>query len=371
MKRNGFTLIELLAVILILGIIALIAIPTVNKIIKESRKGAFETTVDNIADAIEDACELEVLKGQPITALYTFIGGQVSPSLNIKGNLPTEGFATVNASCKVTLSVTNGAYTANKPSNDDNITVVDGNDVEEPPTNHTVYSNGTAIYFNPVTGSTCTAGEAVSTTGTKTGCMKWYAFNDSGSASSTINLILDHNTTATVSWNNTGSNVNGPTNALTQLQSDTSSWTGVPNRTDDYSVSNGTAVYTINYSAYKARLITALEIATITGNNSFDEKTSQFSSWFYLDSKNQTQTATTIGSSNYKWLFDYTSDCIDYGCSINDPSVLGYWTSTATSANSSFVWIGSREGSLYCNMAGGSANNGIRPVITIPKSALQ
>ncbi|MEG2378944.1 MAG: prepilin-type N-terminal cleavage/methylation domain-containing protein, partial [Bacilli bacterium] len=32
MKKNAFTLIELLAVILILGIIALIAIPTITKI---------------------------------------------------------------------------------------------------------------------------------------------------------------------------------------------------------------------------------------------------------------------------------------------------------------------------------------------------
>ncbi|MEG0022467.1 MAG: prepilin-type N-terminal cleavage/methylation domain-containing protein, partial [Bacilli bacterium] len=33
MKKNAFTLIELLAVILILGIIALIAIPTITKIL--------------------------------------------------------------------------------------------------------------------------------------------------------------------------------------------------------------------------------------------------------------------------------------------------------------------------------------------------
>lgn len=43
-NRKGFTLIELLAVILILGIIALIAIPTVNSVIQQSRLGAWEST---------------------------------------------------------------------------------------------------------------------------------------------------------------------------------------------------------------------------------------------------------------------------------------------------------------------------------------
>ena len=39
-NKKGFTLIELLAVILILAVIALIAVPVVNRIVKEAKKGA-------------------------------------------------------------------------------------------------------------------------------------------------------------------------------------------------------------------------------------------------------------------------------------------------------------------------------------------
>jgi len=53
MDKKGFTLIELLAVILILAIITLIAIPVVNKIVKEARKGAAETSTINYVDAVE------------------------------------------------------------------------------------------------------------------------------------------------------------------------------------------------------------------------------------------------------------------------------------------------------------------------------
>jgi hypothetical protein len=227
------------------------------------------------------------------------------------------------------------------------------------------------VYFNPVSGAKCTAGEAVSTTGTKTGCMKWYTFNDGGASADTINVILNHNTTAQLAWNSTGSNVSGPTNVLTQLASDTSSWAGVTTRTDSYSLNNGNANYTINYSTYKARLMTAAELATITGNSSFNQATTPSTGWFYLDSNNQTQTATSQGASNYAWLFDYTQNCKSGGCNIADSSNLGYWLSTAIAGANTNAWFVSGSGSIrYTNVS--TANNcGIRPVITIPKSLIK
>ena len=203
--------------------------------------------------------------------------------------------------------------------------------------------------------------------------MKWYTFNDSGDLSSTINLILDHNTTAQVAWNSSNSNVNGPNEILTQLKADTDLWVGVPTRTDIYNVSNGIAKYTINYKSYKARLITALEIAKIAGDTNFDESTSSWESWYFLDSRTQSQTITTIGGSNYDYLFDYTSTCTNYGCNIADASNDGYWTATAAANSNNITWCVSKYGVLdnyFVNNSHSDGNNGVRPVITILKSNL-
>lgn len=370
MKRNGFTLIELLAVIIILSIIALIAIPSVNKIVIQSKKSAFELSGNNLAEVIKYTCQLQLLENEQRTEIYTFTETGVSPSLDVKGILPIDGTATVDSSCNVMLNVTNGKFTATKKANEDSVTVLDGVKLEEPPVIYAVYPNGTAVYFNPETGSKCIEGEAVSTTGTKTGCMKWYTFNDGGSSTDTIDLILDHNTTNLIRWYFIGSNVSGPTDVMTQLKNDTSSWTGVPTRTDSYSVNNGTANYTIDYSSYKARLITAAEVATITGNGSFNEITNLYTSWFYLDSNNQTQTVTAIGNSNYAWLFDYTSNCTSYGCNIEDASNSGYWTSTAVPVYTRNVWCVKNTGRLSSEHAESSIGSGVRPVITINKSII-
>ena len=48
--KKGFTLVELLGVIVILGLIAMIAIPTINTALNDSRQRAYDEQVDTIED---------------------------------------------------------------------------------------------------------------------------------------------------------------------------------------------------------------------------------------------------------------------------------------------------------------------------------
>ena len=218
------------------------------------------------------------------------------------------------------------------------------NNVEDSAITYDVYQNGTPVYFNPVTGNLCDESDAVSTTGTKTGCMKWYIFNDN-ITNSYVNMILDHNTTATVAWNSEGTNT-VIKEAKAALENDTSTWKKELN----------------------ARLITADEIAMISSHPTFDVLTTM--DWFFFDSNNQEKISTTQGSSRYSWLFDYTASCLSNGCNISDAKTDGYWTSSAGAGNEEYVWVVYKNGNLGGVLADNVNSVGIRPVITINKKII-
>ena len=342
-KNKGFTLVELLAVIVILALIALIATPIILNVINDAKKQAAKDSAYGYMDAIEKAIiandveEEENFPTSDSNGCYNL--KELNEKVNIKGTKPK-----IADDAKVCLK--EGTTTNLTGVEIDGFTFAyDGkeltqtkNGTTEDVKKYKVYTNGTEIYYNPETGKKCTT--AVSTPGTNSGCMKWYAFNDDDK-SSTVNVILDHNTTARVAWNSTGNN-SEMKEVADALKKDTSTWKNT------------------------ARLIKANEIAKITGNTGFDaSKTGQ--SLFYFDSNNQTQTANASNKSKYAWLFDYTYDCTSYGCNKADSSTWGYWTSTRKIDGSAYAWRVIRLGNLLDDAVAYSGY-GVRPVITISKS---
>ena len=251
-------------------------------------------------------------------------------------------FTSVGAYAAVTYKATDVLYTS---SDGTSMTVNDALDDLYENSNKEYYVNGLVAYYNPVSGTKCKVSEAVSTTGTKTGCMKWYIYKVDGK---NYTMILDHNTTVKLAWYSSNTNVVYESSNIKpevdKLVSE-SGWVNAP------------------------RLISAEEVTQITGNTSFDS--ANVNTWFYFDSNSQTGTATSKGASNYAWLFDYTIGCTSYGCNIADSSNYGYWTSTpvGTAGSGSFVWFVRGSGRLYSDYAS-SAGRGVRPVISISKSKL-
>ena len=106
MKKKGFTLIELLAVIVILAIISLIAVPVILNIIRDAKKSSAKDSAYGYIKAVENYQALEMLKGNKglkegkyNTVSETTIGETKYKKLNdivsLKGDKPTGGTVTI------------------------------------------------------------------------------------------------------------------------------------------------------------------------------------------------------------------------------------------------------------------------------------
>ena len=325
-KNKGFTLVELLAVIVILAIIALIATPIILNVINDAKKQAAKDSAYGYMDAVEKYIVSSELEDKSIKDGPYSVEELNSMGVSVKGSIPDNGTIKIESGSVKSYDIGIDGY------------VVSNGEIEKVSTTKSI-ENGTAVYYNPETGKKCSKEEVKSTTGTKSGCMKWYVFNDK-EGNATVNVILDHNTKANETWNSTGNN-SEMKEVKIALENDTKDWKNT------------------------ARLITANEVAKITGNTDFDaSKTGQ--DWFYLDSNNQTQTANASNKSKYAWLFDYTYECTSYGCNTSGSSNYGYWTSTSYKDNSTSAWRVDRNGNLRTNDVT-FTGLGVRPVITISK----
>ncbi len=204
------------------------------------------------------------------------------------------------------------------------------------------YKSGIAVYYNPETNTKCSSDEEMTNvtsngdkTEIKTGCMKWYIFNDDG-IKDTVNMILDHNTTAMVEWTKDDSSSEWK-EAKESFESDTSTWSDELN----------------------ARLISSYEIAKIVGDDDFDG-----TSKILLD-----EPKLENGLSQYSWLYNYTTPCLGLGCEVDDNIITdGYWLSD--SPNGWMHFEVSATGLLSWDLKSNN-RNGIRPVITVKRESIK
>lgn len=399
MNKRGFTLVELLAVVIILALLALLTSTAVTKLVKDSKEELSDTQIKLIESAAKAwvADNLDKLPSSG-SCSYITLGDLKEYGLIDSKVIDAETNLEISDDLKIKLTTTINSY-GNPITNYE----VNANDVSGCLHNlYKKYRNGAEIYFDVSTGKECSASEyneensktgynGLNPTGNQTNCLKFYAFNDN-QQNKNLNLLLDHNIPlGRVKWNSSGSNTSGPKEVLEQLYDNTKEWKGTITPKDytmDQSESSSAVKYTIEYSKtpsytgattpYKARLITANEVAQITGNIDWDELTSTDSFYFDTNTKTESETCKEGNTSGckYGWLYDRsTQECTTYGCYNNsDGYMIGYWTASAYASDSSYAWYIGNNAILYADPEDIGVSNtetGIRPVIEVAKSKLQ
>ena len=327
--KKGFTLLEMLAVIVVISILSLIMLPDIAGQFADKKEEISKVSQQIILSAAELYANETGNTYQTITINDLVEAGKLEQPIidqKTRKEIPLTKQISIDASGNACIVGIDGC---NKI------------------TNYKKYENGEIVYYNPGTKKKCEDYAAKnSTTGIKGGCMKWYVFNDE-EGHATVDVILDHNTTAKVAWNSNG-NSSKMKEVADTLKTDTSTWEN------------------------KARLIKANEVAKITKNPTFDA-TQSGQSWFCFDtnkSDNTNYCAKAQGTSQYPWLFDYTYECTSRGCNTPDSSTKGYWTSTSYTGATVYAWHVSYGGNLrYTPVT--YTDIGVRPVITISKDDIK
>ena len=333
-NKSGFTLIELLAVIVILAIIALIAVPVVMNIITKSRKSAFKDSAYGIIKAGELYYADRLLEPEGMTEDKTFTFPSDTTGLDIKGSKPSSGSVIVTKEGKVAIGVTDGKYCVTKGFENADVTITE--DIENCKFPKIIYTNGIMSSENKciTKGNTCilnTDGIMVTVQVNENQTEDFYVLADDGNKAT---LILNRNLGDNVAWcASAEDNSCGPITVVTYLQSQTSTWTNLPEMIiSEFEYTNNTPKTLSQSFTMYARLPKYSELYAI--NNSH-----------YL--------------ANTPWLYTnlYTT---------GDDSTEGYWTSTANYFTDGAHYV-DYNGAVYSSSVNDDSSIGVRQVIELSK----
>ena len=332
MKKKGFTLIELLAVIVILGIITVIAVPKVLDIINKSRESAASSSIKLVKDAIKTQIASSDLTGPVFTKetdgcyLFDF---DVQESGNVKA-LEIKNKDKVSGSIKY----------CNNTFSDDTLKFDDNSISKDEPKGKIICKRATILHTEECTqtdGSLYCSGEGYITAGSKgTSTITYGNLGTKGSLNSgdafdcdvngdgiynpeterfyyvsdyyntstksfendTAVLIYFNNvnsgnpsTDSTFAYDSSGENWHGPRSLIAQLPT-VNQWSNVSlknttrailNENNENITKGGVLPSNYSYEGYAARLLTLQEIRQATGNNSIPTwQNGELSNYVYL-----------------------------------------------------------------------------------------
>lgn len=123
MKKKGFTLIELMAVIIVLGILAIITTPIMSDVLETSRKRAFEDSVYGLIKSVNlDKAD----SGFNVEKTYTLTNGVISPDINTKGSVNGTGTIKTDLDGQIYVSIQYDKWCADKDYSESRVVVTEG-----------------------------------------------------------------------------------------------------------------------------------------------------------------------------------------------------------------------------------------------------